>query len=162
MRNKRTKGESKETTSRTAAMAPARGCPPEMGALKLAVLFMLVSTSVSFQLTRQPVAHRAERSSGRATLTTSGQLNVSPYAFQQARLTEQLRLSGGQRSKIPLQQQQTVEEEGLSSEHATAAEVGDRSEEAHVMMATESEAGGEIPMAPMMTYSKYLTMQVSL
>ncbi|EJK64631.1 hypothetical protein THAOC_14614 [Thalassiosira oceanica] len=93
-------------------------------------------------------AHRAERSAS----PTSGQLYVSPYAFQQARLTEQLRLS-----KIPLLQQQTVEE-GLSPEHVPAAEVGDRSEEAHAMMATDGSAG-EIPFAPMMTYPKYLTMQ---
>lgn len=132
-------------------MARARGWPPEMGALVLTVFFMLVCTSGSFQITRQPGgAHRAERSAS----PTSGQLYVSPHAFQQARLTEQLRLSG--RSKFPLQQQQT---EGLSSEHVPAAEVGDRSEEAHAMMATDGSAG-EIPFAPMMTYPKYLTMQV--
>ena len=138
--------------------AKARGSPSEMGALMLTVIFVLVLPSGSFQITRQLASHRA--SSGRAS-PTSGQLYVSPYAFQQARLTEQLRLSG-KRSKIPLQQQQTVEE-GLSSEHGTAAEVGDRSEEARAMMATESEADsvGEIPFAPMMTYGKYLTMQVS-
>jgi len=130
-------------------MAQARGWPPEMGALVLTVLFLLVCTSGSFQITRQTGAHRAERSAS----PTSGQLYVSPYAFQQARLTEQLRLSG--RSKFPLQQQQT---EGLSSEHVPAAEVGDRSEEAHAMMATDGSAG-EIPFAPMMTYPKYLTMQ---
>ena len=89
----------------------------------------------------------------------------SSSSFQQARLAEQLRLSNQQSQSSGSEDEVTstsIQEE-LLQEEVTAAASSETSEEARNILASESEALGPdgMPFAPMVTYQKYLTMQVS-
>lgn len=133
--------------------------------LSATIILSLVSNGNSFQTIG---ANRQQHNKMSPTKNNISSVHVVKMSssFQQARLEEQLRLSTKQRRQAQSEEEavsaETLSEDSVPIDSDSSLQPSDK-EEAKDLLELENEILGPdgLPeLAPMMTYQKYLTMQV--